>query len=246
MLAIDDDDEKRRKLTICLLKDYIDTGGLLELMKTQGRSFLTVTRFESLNKKGIVRMFVCGRCAGCPAPHIRNICATQFCNLACDAIKQCFPSVKRIIPVTTHDPDFERIANKHGGKVIKTMDGELLQSIYTLKKLMLDWHPDIDCFIKILSRRNEGGEKEDDNMMISFDELRHTYNACFVCNSMFKINDIHGNVAINEECLQDNFSLPEYMIEKTDSGSPYPIVMSYNPNFFNVDQYVNIVFDSNY
>ena len=33
---------------------------------------------------------------------------------------------------------------------------------------MLDWHPDIDCFIKILSRRDEGGgEKEDANKMIS-------------------------------------------------------------------------------
>ena len=82
-------------------------------------------------------MFVCGRCAGCPEPHIRNICATQFFNLACDAIKQYFPSVKIIIPVTTHDPDFEQIANKHGGKVIKTMDDELLQSIYTLKLVLI-------------------------------------------------------------------------------------------------------------
>ena len=115
---MDDDDEKRRELTIRLLTEYIDTGGLLELMKTQGRSVLTITRFESLNEHGIVRMFVCGRCAGCPAPHIRNICATQFCNSACDAIQQRFNSVLRIIPVTTHDHDFERIANKHGGRVI--------------------------------------------------------------------------------------------------------------------------------
>ena len=94
---MNDDNEKRRKFTIRLLTDYIDTGGLLELMKTHGRSVLTFTRFESLNKNGIVRMFVCGRCASCPAPHIRNICATQFCNSACDAIKQCFPSVQRIV-----------------------------------------------------------------------------------------------------------------------------------------------------
>ena len=78
--------------------------------------------------------------------------------------------------------------------------------------------------------------------MLSFDESAQTYNACFVVNDEFKVNDIRGKLAFREECFSDGFLLPEYTVESDDRSPMFRVLMAYHKEFFRSSQYVAVVF----
>jgi len=96
--------------------------------------------------------------------------------------------------------------------VINTCDRVTRKPFLLQKKIMLDWHPDINCYIKIFTHRGVG-QGHDESSCMSFDEAADTYNACFVLDQAFKVNNIRGKLVFREECFRDGFLLPEYTVE---------------------------------
>ena len=123
------------------------------------------------------------------------------------------------MPILTHDADFRRIAESHGGEVVNTCDRDTSLSFPIQKKIMMDWHPDIDCYIKIFKHQGVG-PNYNESSVLSFEQVAQIYNACFAVNDNFKCNDIRGNLAFKEECFRDGFILPEYTME-LDDWVPY-------------------------
>ena len=76
--------------------------------------------------------------------------------------------------------------------------------------------------------------------MLSFDEVAHTYNVCFVINENFKVNDIRGKLAFREEYFSDGCLLPEYAVE-SDNRSPFRVLMANSKEFFRLSQYAAII-----
>ena len=106
---------------------------------------------------------------------------------------------------------------------------------------MLDWHPDIDCFVNIFKHRGVGPDF-DESSVLSFEEAAQTYNACFVVNDDFKVNDIRGKLAFREECFSNGFLLPEYTVESDERSPKFRVLMAYNKLFFRSSQYVAVIF----
>ena len=233
--------EDKTSLTRQILKAYVDEEGLHSHLKKEGYAMMPVVKYVSYSDDGVLRLFCCGSCPGCPAPHIRNVCNIQFCDMVLFAIKDKFNGISSIVPVLTHDADFGRIAESHGGEVVYTCDRDTRQPYLVQKKLMLDWHPDIDCFIKIFKHRGVGPDY-DASSVLSFEEAAETYNACFVINDDFKVNDIRGRLAYKEECFNNGFLLPEYTVESDERPSKFRVLMAYNKLFFRSSQYVAVVF----
>ena len=224
-----------------VLRSYVDDGGLQSYLLTEGYSSMPFVKYVSYNNDGVLRLLCCGACPGCPAAHIRNVCNVQFGQMVYAVVKHKFSGLTGVMPVLTHDPDFQRIAEGAGGRIINTCDRHKKLPFSIQKQIMMDWHPDIDCFIKIFKHRGIGPNFNQASMM-SFDEAASTYNACFVVNQQFKCTDIRGKLAIKEECFDRGFLLPEYTVE-ADERVPHRMLMAHDKAFWRSSQYVTIVFN---
>ena len=111
-----DFDDEEMNLTLEVLRAYVDDDGLKAYLTSEGYSTMPFVKYVSYNNDGVLRLLCCGACPGCPAPHIRNVCNIQFCQMVLSAVKHKFSGLTGVMPVLTHDPDFRRIAESHGGR----------------------------------------------------------------------------------------------------------------------------------
>jgi len=168
-----------------------------------------------------------GVCPGCPESYIRNVYNIQFCKMLHSVIKDKFKGIDAIVPVLTHDKDFKRIAESHGGEVEVTCDRSTSKPFLIQKKIMLDWHSNIDCYIKAMKHRGVGCG-HDESSWLSFEEAADTYNTWFVVNNNFKVCDITGKLVFKKECFGDGFIIPKYVVELEHRMAMYRVLMSYN------------------
>ena len=106
---------------------------------------------------------------------------------------------------------------------------------------MLDLHPNIQGFGKVLSKQGEDLDAIGHGNTTTWGAMTQTYNGIWMVDDHTVICDHEGNLAFGEQALQDNFMLPQYIIEMSSTDMPCPILMSYNPLFFDPNQYVWIV-----
>jgi len=107
-----------------------------------------------------------------------------------------------------------------------TCDRSTTKLLLIQTKIMLDWHPDIDYYIKVMIHRGVGCGHDESSWLL-FEEVANTYNAWFVVNDNFKVCDIIGKLAFKEECFDDRLILPEYAVESEQKMAMYRVLMSY-------------------
>ena len=105
---------------------------------------------------------------------------------------------------------------------------------------MLDWHPDIDCTIKMLSRRGDDVTKLELLDLVSWEPLTETYNRAYMIDRTFVLDLDTGELVKWIKVLGPNHVLPNYLMEVETEGSPAPVLMSYNPLFYKKSQYMVI------
>ena len=151
-----DFDDDSMDLSREVLRVYVDDDGLRAFLTREGYSTMPFIKYVSYNNDGVLLLLCCGACPGCPAPHIRNVCNIQFCEMVLFVVKGKFSGLTGVVPVTTHDADIRRIVESHGGEVVMTCDRDTKKPFSVQKQIMMDWYPDIDCFIKIFRHQGVG------------------------------------------------------------------------------------------
>ena len=77
----DKGDNDELNLTRKILKAYVDEEGIRSYLTREGYNMIPFVEYVSYNKDGVLQILCCGMCPGCPAPHIRNVCNIQFCDM---------------------------------------------------------------------------------------------------------------------------------------------------------------------
>lgn len=80
----------------------------------------------------------------------------------------------------THDSYFEEVVISLGGSVRSNFNASYTAPLTFQKITMLDYHPDIDCTIKMLSKRGEDLNDLDLSGLVNSEELTETYNGVYM------------------------------------------------------------------
>ena len=112
--------------------------------------------------------------------------------------------------------------------------------MHIISKIMLDFHPLIESYSKILSRRGDDTAAIQSDELTTWDQMIETYNAVWLIDSSAKAIDLDGQIAEGTDILSEQFHQPPYMVEMNQDGAPAPMLMSYNPEFFYFMQYMSI------
>ena len=136
-----------------------------------------------------------------------------------------------VISDTTHDADFLILASRFHTRRVDGINGDPQHPLMELVKPILDWHPDIDCFVKPFSQRDTADEGLKVDIIYSQNYLKHNFNGVYVIHSSFKyIDHMTGGIAYNS-VLDKQFHMPQYLIDVREEGAPSTYLKSYNPNF---------------
>ena len=183
-----------------------------------------------------------GECAGCDVPWVCNVCHVEFCIQYSDIIMSRFPSVKTVIPVLTQDTGVEKIVQDNLSTIVCPLQADKEYNSHVIKKWILDWHPDISCFIKMFSNRDQTRLALYMNKKYSWNQVRHARNIAYVLDDHFKYVDrITHKLGFRNEVIEPGFNLPEQMIWHNEQGAPIPVVVSYNPSFLPCQLYTNSI-----
>jgi len=211
-IAMSERNNEVHNMTTRILQAYVDDDGLRSYLTSGGHTVMSFVKYISYDKDRILRLFCCGACLGCPAPLIRNVCNILFCNMVHSVMKEKFKVINAIVLVLTRNTDFKRIAESHVRVVEVTCDWSTPKPFLIQKKIMLDWHPDIYYYIKVMKHRGAGCG-HDESSWLSFEEEADNYNAWFVVNDIFKVCNITGKLVFKEGCFCDGLILPKYAVE---------------------------------
>ena len=126
--------------------------------------------------------------------------------------------------------------------VVCAFDPDEEKSMQVIKKVMLDWHQDISCFINILSNCDQSQPALDITKDYSWNQVQTMNNAAYVVNSQFKCVDrVTHKLGFHRKVIEPLFTLPDQMMHLNEQGAPFPVVFSYNPSLFDPDNYIKII-----
>ena len=236
---MDLDEAERTSLTRGLLRGYVEGSALRERLAANNIPCFPTVRYVSYIDRTL-RLLVCGDCPGCAAPFIRNVCNVQFCDTCHELMKQAFPVIRKVVPVLTTDTDINEVVAEKGMSMRYVVNPTESKNAYSIMKCMLDFDPNIDGTMKVLSLRGRNLERIDLGGSSYWNEMIDRYNALWMIDDSVKVVDEEGNIAVGEEVLRDEFSLPQYIVDMHPDDSPVPMLMSYNPNYFSVRRYFKI------
>ena len=220
------------------LRMFINGGHLQTVLRTNNLSSFSILKYVSYVNRTL-RLLVCGDCPGCSSRVVRNICNVHFCNTVLTVMLPRFPRLLHVKPVLTHENDIAQVVNSYDLQITHPIVRDEPKSAYAVMKVMLDFNPNIDGHMKMLSKRGEHHPTIPMNSTTTWDEMIDRYNAVWMVNEeCFKILDVDGNLAAGHDALAANFTLPQFLVEVSDDGAPTPLVMSYNPQFFDPGCYI--------
>ena len=105
-------------------------------------------------------------------------------------------------------------------------------------KTMLDWHPDIESFAKVLSRRDPNLRHINHGEITTWQLMTDTYNGVWVASEHLKVCDRDGNIAEYNDALLDSFDMPSLLISFTPPDSPGAMIMNLEKEFFDYKKYM--------
>ena len=218
---------------------YINDGNLSSTLNAEGCSCFPIVKFVSF-RNGVVRILVAGDCPGCDSPWLRDICNKKFCLAATMVTSRAIPQVTKLQPVFTFDHDFSSIVASFGYRIRYPIHSTDEKRMTEVLKMMMDFHPLVQSYTKILSRRGENMREISRTAITTWDEMTSTYNGVWMVDSAASCLSIEGDIADENEILGEDFNLPPFLVDMTQSGVPHPMLMSFNPAFFDPHHYVVI------
>ena len=237
-------DANSPSLSVAVVQAYVDGGNLKAALTRDGIPSFETVHFISYTE-GKLRLLICGDCPSCDAPFLRNICNQKYCNAALGVMKRSIPAVQKVTPVFTHDDDFFEIVRRFGYTINLPIVPNESKTMHEISIIMLDYHPSIEAYSKILSRRGNDKVPISSDETTTWDTMIETYNAVWLIDDTAKAIDVDGDIAEGLDIIHEDFQQPPYMVEMNEDGAPAPMLMSYNPEFFNYVQYMSIVTSSN-
>ena len=211
-------------------------------MLTENKPCPPIIRFVSY-RNGTLRLLIAGKYPGCQSTHLRNICIAQFVSFLCEPfIKSKFITVRHVGFVCTRDDDFVEVVESLGGVVRQLVDKQENVPMMEYKKLMLDGHPDIDCYIKGLISRDRNAPMVEDNMAYyTWDEIITKYNASYFVDDHLKMMDkYNGDILDSSDMDIIRIEAPVYC--KLVIDEPCPQLITTNPLFFDARMYKVVEF----
>ena len=140
-------------------------------------------------ERGVLRILVCGEYPGCDGLSLRNICNIQFADCCHERLKLRVHDIERVVPVLTHDKDLGEVVKRFGGTIAYPINHDKRQLFSTIKRSILDYHPEISCYIKMLSRRGNLGRRFDLDNMCTWAEVFQSYNGVCIVDHSFKVSN---------------------------------------------------------
>ena len=118
------------------VRSYLNTNEFLADLMMESRPCFPIMKFASMNRNGVVRLLLGGRCIGCKCTHLRNVCNVQFITHIADPfLTERFNYVTRVVCVSTHDDDMQGIVERLGGRVEEILDVHQRKSFSTYRNL---------------------------------------------------------------------------------------------------------------
>lgn len=221
-------------LTYTTLKKYINDGNLSSAITTNNYPLMPIIKFISFDKNGHLQLLLAGKCPNCDAKHIRNTCNARYCSEVIDPIiKNKFNLYSYVTPLFTHASDFELQVNRCGGSINYTINPEEKLPFHELEHQMLDFHPDIDTHVKMMSGKDNNAIPYSPNDIVSFNDIKKKYNFMFLMMKDSKLAIKDGQIITGDESIRQNREklIPGFSLEicdgmtliKTNGTKPYNI-----------------------
>ena len=86
----------------------------------------------------------------------------------------------------THDTDFKYIVSSVSSTIEYPICNVQMQVFWYWMKIMLDFHPDLNCTIKMFSKRGQMLPTLDRMGTYTWDYVQMVYNGVFVVDTAFK------------------------------------------------------------
>ena len=183
-------------------------------------------------------VLVCGTCQGFNVSHLCNVCNLQCIEMCQLLIMEKFKLVERVVLVLNHNQNFDDIVISLRGTVRSTFNSSDTPALTFQEYTMLDWHIDIKCTIKMLSKCGDDVDDIGLSDLVSWEELTETYTGAYIIDWNFTSALNTSKLSKDIQVLVHNHYLLEYLMEVETAGSPAPVLMSYNPLFYKTSQYV--------
>ena len=179
---------------------------------------------------GVLSIFIDGDYPGCDAPWVRNTYNVQFCRQSSDIIQRHFSLVQKI-PGITHDADFPTLVMRFNMRRLVVFDPAIKMDMKTMRKWILDWHPNISYFNKMFSHMDLATEPLEIIGRYSWNEVREANNVAYIIDYLsIHIDHTTGAIAYKLPGRDDDFNLQQYTIDLQDDGEQFPYLLSYNDN----------------
>jgi len=190
------------------IESYINNGNINVDIRNSNFSQMPIIKFVSFDHNGILKLLIAGKCPGCGSAHIRNVCNIRYCKEVIDPIlKSKFLTFSLSVPVLTHDPDLESIVTRLGGNVFYPINNTDKVFLYHQKKFMLDYHPDVDAAVKMLSFKNDRSRPIENNELVDMNQMVKNYNFIFYIGNCTKTVSTVGELLVGSQINDKKDSL---------------------------------------
>ena len=144
------------EVTSNTIKKFVNDGNLSSAITNNNYPLMPIIKFISFDKNGHLKLLLGGKCPNCDANHIRNTCNNRYCSEVIDPIiKNKFNLYSYVTPLSTHASDFDSQVIRCDGCTVSTIDPEQKFPFHELEHLMLDFHPDVDTQVKMMSGKEK-------------------------------------------------------------------------------------------
>ena len=169
----------------------------------------TIIKFQGYcpNTKRLF-LLIGGTCPYCQFRHVRNICNANLCkDLLTNIFHTKFPKyVDKVLPISTHHPNFESYAEGHGYKVVH-YDYNKSRPISELQNIIFNGFPEATCHLKGDYPKNDDiTSPAPKNSALTMNQYLFFYDICYFITPGFKAATIMGEVAETVEDLELHYS----------------------------------------
>ena len=134
------------------IRSFVDDGVLLNLVKAEGYCIVPHVKFVEYDaESGVLKLLLGGRNPECSSLHVRNVPNFLCCqNLLLSFCQHRFSMITKVIPVSTHDPDFEAIVRRcgFGLRIVTPATCSNTMPAALSFQFLANQYPDVDCLLK--------------------------------------------------------------------------------------------------
>lgn len=228
-------------ITKSTIKKFVNDGLLTSTIKANNYPLMPIIKFISFDTSGHLQLMIGGKCPNCQANHLRNTCNIRYCEEVIDIhLKKKFKMFSHSSPLSTHDPNIEERIIGCGYRYSYPYDPNENRPFMELERFMLDFHPDLDTHVKMLSLKDQNDNPFLPNDIVTLNAIVTKYNFMFIMMAQSKIVATDGSILTGDTSIKNSSHLlyPGFTVEDNNGMT---IILSTGRPQFNRNNYVVIV-----